>query len=171
MKQYRSLTRTAFIGLMLLLSQAYALAQTAGQSDKIARLKVEDPNGFVLTITAVLVVFSALITLAIVFTSVGKLMQKFSGETAQQGQAPKKAESKKPKKVSKNAPSEDVSVAISMALTQELQARSEDVVVAIAMALREELECQHDEESYCLTIQHRPTQWNARSQSMRQYDY
>ncbi len=168
MKQYRSLKRTALISIMLLLSQAYALAQTAGQSEKIARLKAEDPNGFVLTITAVLVVFSALITLAIVFTSVGKLMQKFSEE---KGQKPKKSETKKAKKVSKKAPSKDESVAISMALTQELQARSGDVIAAIAMALREELECQHDEESYCLTIQQRPTQWNARSQSMRQYDY
>ncbi len=168
MKQLTYLKRSALLGLMLCLSQAYALAQTAGQSDKIARLKAEDPNGFVLTITAVLVVFSALITLAIVFTSVGKLMQKLS---ADKGQKPKKAETKKPRKVSKNAPSQDVSVAISMALTQELQARSGDVIAAIAMALREELECQHDEESYCLTIQPRPTQWNERSQSMRKYDY
>ncbi len=168
MKQFKSLTRFASAGLVFLLSQAYAFAQqTAGQSDKIARLKAEDPNGVVLTITAVLVVFSALVTLAIVFTGVGKLMQAFDKKKEQKP----KAKTSKPKKMSRKAPPKDASIAISLALTQELQARSGDVIAAIAMALREELECQHDDESYCLTIQHRPTQWNARSQAMRQYDY
>lgn len=62
---------------------AYTDKPTPGQSNivepgisKSEQMKIQDPNGFGMTITAVSVVFLALILLYLIFRTVGKIMQK-----------------------------------------------------------------------------------------------
>ncbi len=173
MKSLKYVTRLFLFGLMSSVAQVVCFAQEGGHvaktSEKIAQLQAEDPHGFVLTITAVLVVFTALVMLATVFTLVGKAMHNFA--TRDKSAKPKKKAKKQKSKAKAGQAPAEASVAISMALTQELRTRNDEVMVAISMALHSEMECQHDEESYALTIVPRPTQWNARSLSMRQYNY
>ncbi len=137
----------------------------AKHQEKIAHLVQEDPDGIVLTITAVLVVFSALLMLAVVFSSLGKLMQFFQKKGEQKAEA-------KPKKIIKRSSSElsdEEALAVSLALSQAMGGSSDEVALAIAMALHSEFDLQHDEESYQLTIQHdNQSLWANKAQVMRQ---
>lgn len=115
-----------------------------------------------MTFTAVLVVFSALVLLVVIFKAIGKLFERGAKTPA------------KPQTASQPSPSAPASgealVAISLALADHL-GKPDEVAVAIALAMQAELDNQHDYESYKLTIQHRPTQWNARIQGTRAYKH
>ena len=110
-----------------------------------------------MTFTAVLVVFLALLLLVLIFRGIGMFFQ--TRNTSQKGAqtAPQKASAPR----STGTPSSEALVAISLAL-QSAVGTPDEVAAAIALALRSELETQHDQESYVLTIRHRPTMWNAR---------
>ncbi len=173
MKNYQLLSRLfllalAWLGGNLLFAQASA-GQSPQTAEKIAQLVKEDPHGYVLTITAVLVVFTALLLLIIVFTSVGKLMQIIEGKAKEKASPSPEKQVKVKRAISKVPLNEEESLAVSMALTQELEQRKGEIMTAIALALHSERETLHDEESYCLTIKHTtPSNWLNRSQFMRQ---
>lgn len=108
---------------------------------KSALMLEKDPHGVVLTVTSVLVVFSALIILRYAFGFVGKL---FTGQI--------KFPSLRRKS---KGMSEEEAVAVAMALSLEKGSGEPDeaVAAAIALALHEELEGSvHDYESYVITI-------------------
>ena len=140
--------RMLLLGLPLMAVPMGAWAQDAPQlSEKVQKLAERDPAGGIMTLTAVLVVFLALLMLVFIFQFIGNLFQKRSAPKATQPTAMKTA-----------APSVSGKP-------------SDEALVAISLALRAELETQHDHESYVLTIRRRPTQWNARIQETRTRAY
>lgn len=146
------------LGLSLATVPMVAWAQDHPQlSEKVQKLAERDPAGGIMTFTAVLVVFLALLMLVLIFRGIGMFFQ--TRNTSQKGAqtAPQKASAPR----STGTPSSEALVAISLAL-QCAVGTPDEVAAAIALALRSELETQHDQESYVLTIRHRPTMWNAR---------
>ncbi len=146
------------IGLLLATVPMVAWAQDHPQlSEKVQKLAERDPAGGIMTFTAVLVVFLALLMLVLIFRGIGMFFQ--TRNTSQKGAqtAPQKASAPR----STGTPSSEALVAISLAL-QSAVGTPDEVAAAIALALRSELETQHDQESYVLTIRHRPTMWNVR---------
>ena len=146
------------LGLSLATVPMVAWAQDHPQlSEKVQKLAERDPAGGIMTFTAVLVVFLALLMLVLIFRGIGMFFQ--TRNTSQMGAqtAPPKASAPR----STGTPSSEALVAISLAL-QSAVGTPDEVAAAIALALRSELETQHDQESYVLTIRHRPTMWNAR---------
>ena len=145
-------------GLSLATVPMVAWAQDHPQlSEKVQKLAERDPAGGIMTFTAVLVVFLALLMLVLIFRGIGMFFQ--TRNTSQKGAqtAPQKASAPR----STGTPSSEALVAISLAL-QSAVGTPDEVATAIALALRSELETQHDQESYVLTIRHRPTMWNVR---------
>ena len=146
------------IGLSLATVPMVAWAQDHPQlSEKVQKLAERDPAGGIMTFTAVLVVFLALLMLVLIFRGIGMFFQ--TRNTSQKGAqtAPQKASAPR----STATPSAQALIALSLAL-QSAVGTPDEVAAAIALALRSELETQHDQESYVLTIRHRPTMWNAR---------
>ena len=146
------------LGLSLAAVPMVAWAQDHPQlSEKVQKLAERDPAGGIMTFTAVLVVFLALLLLVLIFRGIGMFFQ--TRNTSQKGAqtAPQKASAPR----STGTPSSEALVAISLAL-QSAVGTPDEVAAAIALALRSELETQHDQESYVLTIRHRPTMWNVR---------
>lgn len=146
------------LGLSLATVPMVAWAQDHPQlSEKVQKLAERDPAGGIMTFTAVLVVFLALLMLVLIFRGIGMFFQ--TRNTSQMGAqtAPQKASAPR----STGTPSSEALVAISLAL-QSAVGTPDEVAAAIALALRSELETQHDQESYVLTIRHRPTMWNVR---------
>ena len=146
------------IGLSLAAVPMVAWAQDHPQiSEKVQKLAERDPAGGIMTFTAVLVVFLALLLLVLIFRGIGMFFQ--TRNTSQKGAQTPPQKASEPR--STGAPSSEALVAISLAL-QSAVGTPDEVAAAIALALRSELETQHDQESYVLTIRHRPTMWNAR---------
>lgn len=144
------------LGLSLAAAPMVAWAQDHPQlSEKVQRLAERDPAGGIMTFTAVLVVFLALLMLVLIFRCIGIFFQRRNAPKVE-----KPATQKAPAASSTGKPSAEALVAISLAL-QSAAAKPDEVAAVIAMALRSELETQHDHESYVLTIRHRPTMWNA----------
>ena len=146
------------LGLSLATVPMVVWAQDHPQlSEKVQKLAERDPAGGIMTFTAVLVVFLALLLLVLIFRGIGMFFQ--TRNTSQKGAqtAPQKASAPR----STGTPSSEALVAISLAL-QSAVGTPDEVAAAIALALRSELETQHDQESYVLTIRHRPTMWNVR---------
>ncbi|MBB6275181.1 OadG family transporter subunit [Porphyromonas circumdentaria] len=98
-------------------------------NEKVERIKVEDPTGGIMTITAMLVVFSGLLLLALCFTAIGRIAMRLSARNKARAEGVKPAV-----KTSKGSVEEETFVAISMALIEA----TEEV---------------HDEESGVLTIE------------------
>mgnify|MGYP002627194071 CR=1 FL=1 len=123
-------------------------------------MKETDPHGFVLTLIAVLVVFTALIILAFIFGWIGRLNKREKG-------APKKVKKVKKAALQEGAMTPEIAAAISMALSQEFGG---EVYAAIALALDDYLGGGvHDAESFVITIN--PTQgstWADKAQNFRQ---
>ena len=146
------------IGLSLATVPMVAWAQDHPQlSEKVQKLAERDPAGGIMTFTAVLVVFLALLLLVLIFRGIGMFFQTRNTSQKRAQTAPQKASAPR----STGTPSSEALVAISLAL-QSAVGTPDEVAAAIALALRSELETQHDQESYVLTIRHRPTMWNAR---------
>ena len=144
------------LGLSLATVPMVAWSQDHPQlSEKVQKLAERDPAGGIMTFTAVLVVFLALLMLVLIFRGIGMFFQ--TRNTSQKGAqtTPQKASAPS----STGTPSSEALVAISLAL-QSAVGTPDEVAAAIALALRSELETQHDQESYVLTIRHRPTMWN-----------
>lgn len=106
-----------------------------------------DPHGWIMTVTAISVVFLALIILSIVYGWLGKFFTRKKGETS-----PKKAPAAK-SSVKKGAMSDEVALAIALALDREKGGETE-AAIALALHLYSE-DSVHDVESGIITI--RPT--------------
>ena len=113
-----------------------------GANDKIEKFIKNDSHGFILTIMAMAIVFSALILLSICFFICGTVNKRINDR--------EKAE--KAAKRGKPMPKPE----------QEAEANADDeVVAAIAMALYQHLNA-HDEESNVLTFKRRHSDWNSK---------
>ena len=147
-------------------------------------MKETDPHGWVLTLIAVMVVFTALLILSFIFGWVGNLNKKPKKETLRQAQGPDKVAQKpgkvarKPKKVKRKDRSvsgvepqgpvtPEIAAAISMALSQEFGG---EVFAAIALALHDYLGGGiHDAESFIITIKPSAgSTWADKAQNFRQ---
>lgn len=133
--------------------------QEVKSSNKIENLETMDPSGFIMTLTAVSVVFLALITLSIVFYFIGRLMSR-----------PRVSNKKITSAKNKYDEAKEIDVAILMAITQN-RTHMEDNVVAISLALSQCRVMVHDGIGARLTIKRRNSKWNDSSQRLRRYDY
>ena len=148
------------LGLSLAAAPMVAWAQDHPQlSEKVQSLAERDPAGGIMTFTAVLVVFLALLMLVLFFRCFGIFFQRRNAPKVE-----KPVAQKAPAASSTGKPSAEALVAISLALQSAAGKPDEVAAAVIAMALRSELETQHDHESYVLTIRHRPTMWNVHVQ-------
>lgn len=163
----QSLNRCLALGFALGLL-TYGSSVVEAQTARSAALAESDPSGGVLTVTAVTVVFSALVLLAVIFTVIGRLMQR-----SQTAPLPKSPQSHAPAEYKgatsqSPTPSPEAIIAISLALGAEQARPTDEVALAIALSLESYRACQHDAESYVLTINpRRQTAWNGRALSMR----
>lgn len=115
-------------------------------NEKVERIKVEDAKGGIMTITAMLVVFSGLLLLALCFTAVGRFAVRLSARNKA------KATGVKP------------------SVTPLKSSTEEEAFVAISMALVEATEEVHDEESGVLTIERSETSasaWSMKAHNQR----
>ncbi len=125
------------------------------KNEKIDRLQEADPNGFVMTITAMLVVFSGLLILFLAYKLVGIVAMRIEGR---QESLRDRLHNRLEKRLDQK-PAEETSM-------------TEDplVAVAISLALTSELEIGGGEAPGRLTIQPRTqpyTPWSDKSQMMR----
>jgi len=119
------------------------------KSQKMARI---DPYGWIMALTAMSVVFSALVILYLIFKQVGKASIKRS----------------KKKTASSNAPD-----AVKAAVASAEEATTGETYAAIAMALHlfQEENDAHDEESFIVTLNHTDrtySPWSSKIYSLRQ---
>ena len=123
-------------------------------------MKEQDPHGWVLTLIAVIVVFSALLILAFIFGWIGDF-NKRSQESSRKPRKEKKA------RVARGGLTPEIAAAISMALSQEFGG---EVYAAIAMALDDYLSGGvHDLESMVITIKPSTSgNWADKTQNFRQ---
>lgn len=137
------------------------------QSDRIqqrsAELAGKDPHGWIMTLTAVSVVFSALIILAVCYHILGYFN---GGKGAEKLTAWRRARAeRKAGRQAGNQGNPEVAAAIAMALKAHNGGETE---AAIACAMHLYLsETVHDKESYVLTICRSNSQWNAKGQNFR----
>ncbi len=125
-------------------------------------MKEKDPHGWVLTLIAVSVVFTALMILAFIFGLIGNIHKR------PRSGAPKEVKRKKVKATSKDVGiTPEIAAAICMALSQE---SGGEVQAAIALALHDYLGAGiHDLESFALTIvPSGQSGWTDKTQTFRQ---
>ena len=122
-------------------------------------MKEKDPHGWVLTLIAVMVVFTALIILSFIFGWIGDVNKK--------GPEGSRKLKKKALKAAKGEMTPEIAAAISMALSQE---SGSEVYAAIALALHDYLDGGvHDAESFIITINPTPgSTWADKAQNFRQ---
>ncbi len=153
---------------LLTLGLSLALVEVGvAQTSRSAALAAADPSGLAMTVTAVSVVFTALILLSVIFTLLGRLMQRLAEkpETAPQSHTEYRPASAP---TSSGTPSSEAMVAIALALeTARGTSCTDEVALAISMALHAYASDQHDMESYRLTFRRSPSQWSARALGMR----
>lgn len=159
-------------GLMLgaLLFSCSALE---AQNSRVDALAQDDPTGSVLTLTAVTVVFLALILLAVIFTLIGRFMHRTQQKKTQELRQPNpEAEYVTSLLTGGNSvkePAPEALVAISLALRQAGPGSpTQEEALAIALSLASHQTDLHDHESYRLTLNpRRQTPWNARAFGLR----
>lgn len=157
------------IGLPILVA-ASPIAPVMAQTSRTRTLLETDPNGLILTLTAVFVVFSVLALLIFFFKGVGRLMQYLL--KLQERKATKAEDQAIASSPNNSADANEVALAISLALQSELNpAISEEAVVAISLSLADYTSVWHDEESYKMTIRQRPSQWNSKAYGLRKYPH
>lgn len=116
---------------------------TIEKNIKQEKFAEQDSSGVGMSITAMLVVFSGLILLYVLFRLLGKSMQS------------KKSTENKQEVMTENKP------------VAKTEGKEGEVYAAIAMALHEEMNNVHDIESGILTITRRTSAWNAKHLMLR----
>ncbi|MGM9802803.1 MAG: OadG family transporter subunit [Muribaculaceae bacterium] len=111
-----------------------------GANDKIEQFEKNDSHGFILTIMAMAIVFSALVLLSICFFIFGSINKRINDK--------KKAQKNNHRKEPIDEPETD-------------EDADGEVIAAIAMALYQHLNA-HDEESNVLTFKRRHSDWNSK---------
>lgn len=117
-----------------------------------------DPYGWIISLTSMSVVFSALIILFLIFKYIGKASVKYDrkNDSKDETTVPVAFKPKHTGKKDGNMP--EVAAAIAMALDKEC---GNEVKAAIALALHMHLTSYvHDQESFVLTIKSHQTQWS-----------
>lgn len=150
------------------------LAQAERIHQRSAELAQRDPHGWIMTLTAVAVVFSALIILAIAYNILGyfnggKGAEKIAAwrkARAERKAAVKDAKEAAVKDADANGLSPETAAAIAMALNA-MGGNETEVAIATALSLYLS-DSVHDTESYVLTIRPQHTAWNAKGQNFRQ---
>ena len=122
-------------------------------------MKEKDPHGWVLTLIAVMVVFTALLILSFIFGRIGNYHKGTKSEK------PKKV--KKTKKAKEGEITPEIAAAISLALSQGFGG---EIYAAIALALHDYIGGGiHDTESFIITINPTPgSTWADKAQNFRQ---
>lgn len=160
----------ATIATKILVGSYYFILSTYllhAHGGNVEQLQQKDPLGIVLTLTAISVVFAALILLVLVFKLLGGYLNKIHNKSQLDTNKTQTLQGSQNLNA-KVAP--EVMAAIALSITKEQMNISDETVVAISMALHSYLNNQHDfVESYKLTIRHRPTLWNYKGQCLRQY--
>lgn len=127
--------------------------QNLNSATKSQIMAERDPHGFIMAITAICVVFIALIILYLFYKYIGKA---YTGKIRL-----KKTSGKKGGKTD-----EETALAIALALEQECGG---EIEAAIAAALHMYMnDTVHDEESFVLTISHKPSAWATKQFMLRQ---
>lgn len=119
---------------------------TLDSNEKIDRLKKEDTDGGIMTITAMTVVFFALLMLSVAFLFIGKQAISFSRRRA-----------------AKHSQQKEVS--------DDMVSIPGEVIAAISMAIKSELDDVHDDDSNVLTIcrvERKYTPWSSKIYGLRQ---
>ncbi|GAD06073.1 membrane protein associated with methylmalonyl-CoA decarboxylase [Porphyromonas crevioricanis JCM 15906] len=119
---------------------------TLDSNEKIERLKREDTNGFIMTVTAMLVVFLALLSLSLAFKLIGRQAISISRTRA--------------------AGSKYRAIAVS----PEMVSIPGETLAAIALALKAELDSVHDEEDTVITIdrvERKYSPWSSKVHNLR----
>ena len=126
-------------------------------------MKEQDPHGWVLTLIAVMVVFTALLILAFIFGWLGNMNKRI-----QTGDNEKPKKSDKKIKTKNGELSPEVAAAIALALSA--QSPDGEVQAAIALALHDYLGGGvHDLESFIITIKpSKGSTWADKAQNFRQ---
>ena len=133
----------------------------------VAQLQQKDPLGIVLTLTAISVVFTALILLVLVFNLLGGYLNKIHNKSQL---VKDKTQTLQGNQSLDTKVAPEIMAAIALSISKEQMNISEETVAAISIALHSYLNTQHDfVESYKLTIRHHPTLWNYKGQCLRQY--
>ena len=122
-------------------------------------MKEKDPHGWVLTLIAVMVVFTALLILSFIFGRIGNYHKGTKSEK------PKKT--KKTRKAKEGEITPEIAAAISLALSQGFGG---EIYAAIALALHDYIGGGiHDTESFIITINPTPgSTWADKAQNFRQ---
>lgn len=135
----------------------YVKNGNANAKTKAQKMAETDPHGFILSVTAVSVVFSALIILFLIYSLSGAFFSgKFKKEPKPKKAAPVKAGDVSP----------EVAAAIAMAMDKEF---GSEVYAAIGLALHDYLTTSaHDQESFIITIKpSEQTGWSNKSLTFR----
>lgn len=151
---------------MVLTPSPYSQNEGLEAETKSQIMAQKDPSGWLVTFTAMSVVFTSLIVLFLIFKMIGKIQVRYSekskGENKPKTVAPqaKPAAQKPARPGNTNA---EVAAAIAMALDKECGSEAR---AAIALALHMYLNsCVHDQESFILTINtNNGTAWNDKTQ-------
>lgn len=158
---YLSIKRLTWVLLLGVATQGALLAEPNRTTD----LTTTDPNGFILTLTAVSVVFTALALLIVFFKCLGRVILYLSERNKVKSQGA--TLTPKPS-CQGDALDAEVVVAISMALEATQAVPTGEAMAAIALSIEDYLSNSHDHETYRLTIKPRQTSWNNRSFGLRQ---
>lgn len=145
MKKICKFVELLFTDMTSICLYVFPVLQTVDKSGLMAQ---RDPHGFIMSITAVAVVFSSLIILYLCYSLIGKFL---SGQIRMPDI---KMFFRKKDSTGQDEMTDETAAAIAMALQEE---NSDEVYAAIAMALHSYSSDQvHDTESYVITI--RPSQ-------------
>ncbi|GBU08206.1 hypothetical protein AwDysgo_15370 [Bacteroidales bacterium] len=120
---------------------------TLDTNEKVENFKENDAKGFGMTLTAMAVVFSALVLLFLIFKGIGKTAVSLSRRRAMKSQG------------------------VSHSQAQGMANESGEIFAAIAMAIHEITEDLHDDESSVLTIQNvarNYSPWSSKIYSLRE---
>ncbi len=144
-----------FLNRLSIAAVLLTVCQIAGADVQTKSMQMvdKDPQGWIMTLTSICVVFAVLILLWFIYSLVGKA---FSG----------KFRSSVPKVAGAKGMSPEVAAAIAMALEKE---NNSEVNAAIALALHQYMnDTVHDQESFVLTIKPTFGPYAARQFTLRQ---
>lgn len=150
----------------ILLPALPMMAQAEKVHQRSAELAQRDPHGWIMTLTAVAVVFAALILLAIAYNILGYYN---GGKGAERIAARRKAraERKAARKARENSEmSPETAAAIALAL-DAMGGNETEAAIATALSLYLS-DSVHDTESYVLTIRPQQSAWSQKGQNFRQ---
>lgn len=155
-----------YLRYILSLWLSIAIVEVGVAQGRSASLAETDPTGIIMTVMAVSVVGLSLLMLSLIFTLLGRLMQRIYEKP--EVSARSLHTECRTSSIAIRPPQAEEMVAIALALNAEGRLCTEEVALAISMALHAHGGQEHDAESYRLTFApRRPSQWSAHGLGMR----